>query len=486
MSPEIREQYFVPDTNVYLSDPAAIESFGAKDPTTTRNTVVLPMQVLAELDSKKGEMDSARGFAARETLRKLKEYIQMSDGGSLIDGIEIAPGHLIQSSIQLSSGRDITDRFGDKPDNRIIQVVSDMRSRNRNTQFVTNDSGAYIMASSLGFEVDTWRDVESLEDPAQAYKGWREVSVDPNEYHSNIKTASTLEVGSIDADLSGLQPNEYVIFAGENIGSLHSRQLPSAFKHRDGILHKVFPADDQVSPVKPKNILQHCYMDALRDDEIGVVFVIGEAGTAKTYLATDAALALAFGDEAMANRGHNSVGHSGGSSAYNKFQRLLITRPAVFEKDNTVDIGALPGDLGEKMAPWVAPIYDQIEQLAEGYHLDEDIVETLKAERKLEILVTSHMRGRSLAKCFWIYDEAQNASPFQLRTAMTRVGEGTKMILTGDPKQCDIKGMDAVRNNSLIGANEKWKDYKGSATIYFDRPEFVVRSGLAREAIRRM
>ncbi len=473
-----KEQYFVPDTNIFLSDPTAIDQFKPQDK-NIRNTVVLPMQVIAEIDEKKNESHSDRGFAARETLRLLKERIRES-GSNLLQGVDLEPNYRIIASTNLSQGTDVIDAHDNTPDSRIIQVVSDLQRAGHKTTFVTNDTGAYVIANALGLHTESWREKE-VEATVEPYKGWRALEIDPNLFFDKVHhNRGEVEVKHLPMDgLEGLLPNEFVIFTGNRVET-------TALRHIDGRLHRLYHYEGRQSKVKAKNVLQQCYMDVLRDEDIDVVFCMGEAGTAKTYLATDAAIELCFTDEVARNAGKRPIAHHTGDEL-REFAKLLITRPAVNENNrDVVDLGAIPGDLTDKMMPWVAPIYDQIEQLAETYKIDADMIEDLKKEGLLEILVTTHMRGRSLTNAYWVLDEGQNTSFFQLRTAMTRVGEGTKMVLTGDPKQCDLKGIADRKNNSLVIANERWKSYKGAATIYFQGSEYVVRSRLAQEAVNRM
>lgn len=461
----MREQYKVLDTNILLADRYALESFRPKSGDTT-NYAVISLQTLSELDKFRKET-SERGKAAREVLKKIKD-MKEKYGGSLYSGIKVEENYVIMGSLVFDSQRktDITEKVKDHHDKAVLQLSQNLRDIGKDVELITTDTGAYDIADALGIPVSTWRDFEkgmprTLD---EAYKGWRFVETERKCLEKLLKTGFT---NPEDIGINGLMPNEFVIF--------HGHQLPQTMtiykeKQRTLRLIKDFSQEVKIPENSFKaseiNILQQCYIHALRSPEINLVFAIGVAGTSKTFWATYVGVEQTFSDESAI------------------YKTLLITHPNVPTIDSN-DIGFLPGEMGEKMGPWVSSISDQIEQVAEVFEISSDLLEYIKKEKRLEILPTMYVRGRSLPKRFWIIDEAQNVTRPLLKTLITRIGNKSKVVVTGDPEQCDLKGVDAA-TNTIVWANEKFKDYEKSATIFFPDETWCVRSELAKEAIKRL
>lgn len=238
-----------------------------------------------------------------------------------------------------------------------------------------------------------------------------------------------------------LYANEYVLPKGGRLQKYDGSKMVNLCK------------DNKVFGIRHKNVEQKCALDALLDDNIKLVTLSGRAGTGKTLLAIAAGLEKTI--------------------TTNKFQKLLVSRPIVAMGD---DVGYLPGDLNEKLSPWMQPIFDNIDFL---FDIDgEGKAESwkdLEAEGLLKLEALTYIRGRSIPNQFMIIDEAQNLTPHEVKTIITRVGEGTKIILTGDPDQIDNRKCDSV-DNGLSYVIEKFKDYKIAAHITLTKGE---RSELA-------
>lgn len=473
-------RYTVLDTNLLLEDPKALTSFIPENSDDT-NTVVIPLSVLRELDKFKGERNTGRGYNANRALKKIKELSQ-SSGSNMYEGIRVQDNYFLQSSACLEEKFSEHDpMIGDVHDKDLLRVAKYLHEQHDNVSLITNDTGVYDIAGSLGMDVRTWEKFELGEE--EPYKGWRYVEIDRetfDKFDENKKLDPT-EIG-----IEDLQPNEFVIF--------HGFQVPETPSIRDqnGDLTRLFFYENRLltdKQLSPRNPLQQCYMHALRDPNIDLVFSIGEAGTSKTFLATDAGIELCFSNYGCDDRlgKLNDINPHYRELIKSKkldegyvYSKFMLTRPVMNE-----ELGSLPGNLEEKMEPWLAAVQDQFKQLWKSYNITDDQVESFKENKTLDILATHHMRGRSLPNVFWIIDEAQNAYHSEFYTALTRCGENSKVVMTGDPTQCDLKGMNAV-TNPIVWFNERFKDSNNTATIYFDRSEFCERGRLAQHTIEKL
>jgi PhoH-like ATPase len=409
---------FVLDTNVLLHDPRAIFSF--KD-----NTVIIPIYVLEEIDHFKKEL-SERGRNAREVARRLDEF--RSNGGNLAEGIPLEAG----GSLRVELGkRNLPEalKASQIVDNFILGVGLEVRDRDTSipTVLVTKDVNLRIRADSLGLKADDYLaekiDVEEL------YSGNGEVEVPGTQIDEFYQSGAV----SLNGEAQHLYANQYLLLRDRD-NSSHT-----ALGRYDGVQKKVAQIKklrEGVWGIRPRNKEQHYAMDLLLNDDVKLVTLVGKAGTGKTLLA------IAAGLQKCVEEG--------------VYQKLLVSRP-IFPLGK--DIGFLPGDIEEKLNPWMQPIYDNIELLL-GFS---------KAEKKegrshqelidlgyIEIEPLTYIRGRSIPNQYMIVDEAQNLTPHEVKTIITRVGENTKIILTGDPYQIDNPYVDAS-NNGLTTVVERFK-----------------------------
>jgi PhoH-like ATPase len=439
-------KHFVLDTNVLIHDPGAIFHFAD-------NEVVLPIFVLEEVDQFKKEA-SERGRNARELARLLDRL--RSEGGGLADGALLPNGGRLRvATAERTVPR--TLRESQVADYLILMVAVDVRNAHPNdaTIFVTKDVNLRIRADSLGltsmdFEAEERVNLEEL------YSGMTEVPA------SGVDVDAFFAQGTLDMAQfplkTPLYANQYVL--------LRDTESPShsALGRYDKTQNKLVQLKkirDGVWGIRPRNKEQHCALDLLMSDDIKLITLVGKAGTGKTMLA------LAAGLQKVVEE--------------NTYSKLLVSRP-IFPLGR--DVGYLPGDLEQKLNPWMQPIYDNVEFL----------MGLSKPERKggssgrsyhelidlgfIEIEPLTYIRGRSIPNQFIIVDEAQNLTPHEVKTIITRVGESTKIVLTGDPYQIDNPYVDAT-SNGLTTIVEKFKGEPVAGHVTLSKGE---RSPLAELA----
>ena len=409
---------FVLDTNVLLHDPMAIFKF-------QDNRVFVPITVIEELDHFKKDLNML-GRNAR-TVSKFIDRIRKT--GSLADGIPLEHGGILRVAFDGEGARLLpAELSGNREDNQILAVALGVRVRDQETPVVvvSKDTNLRIKADALGLRAEDYEsdrvDIEEL------YQGFRDVAVDK----AWIDAYYAAGDGALPEEADDPYPNEYLIL--KDAGS-----QASALGKYDATRKKVraIPAfKDDVWGIRPRNKEQQFALDVLLDDSVKLVTLAGKAGTGKTLLAIAAGLRKTSDEEA--------------------YQRLLVSRP-VFPMGK--DIGFLPGDVEEKLKPWMQPIFDNVEYLF-GYNRRKR--QGLRGYQELinlgilEIEPLTYIRGRSIPNQYIIIDEAQNLSPHEVKTILTRAGENSKVVLTGDPYQIDNPFVDSA-SNGLSCIVEKFK-----------------------------
>lgn len=409
---------FVLDTNVLLFDPMAIQKFGAND-------VVIPITVIEEIDRFKREMSengrNARQFSRlMDQIRKtgtLSQGVKLNNGATLL--VELAPGGPLPPELS-----------GDRPDNRILATAMNLRKTGpkRPVIFVTKDTNLRIKADALGMEAEDYEPTNLHSE--ELYSGVTNLNVEPqmvDEFYAQKK---------IQLKDAQLRPNQYVILKDST--NPHHTAMGRYSKEIDCIVPIYKPAEG-LWGIFPKNAEQSFAIDMLLNDDIKLVSLVGKAGTGKTLLAIAAGLAKTV-DEGV-------------------FHRLLVSRP-VFPLGK--DIGFLPGDIEEKLNPWMQPIYDNIDFLFGASQVKARRgagkgCQELMNQGLLNIEPLTYIRGRSIPQQFMIVDEAQNLTPHEIKTIITRAGDGTKIVLTGDCFQIDNPYVDS-NNNGLAYVVERMKD----------------------------
>ncbi|MFA6914996.1 MAG: PhoH family protein [Parachlamydiales bacterium] len=419
---------FVLDTNVLLHDPESITKF-------PRHQIVIPVTVLEELDKLKRSPNEL-GRNARAVFRFL-DSLQTLGTGNLHTGVRLPNNSLIR--IKMEAHHEYPQLSPAINDNKIILAAYELHEKGERVVFVSKDFAARIKAEAIGLMA---QDYENLKFAYEAiYKGIRKINVPKHDIDLFYKDSS------LTPPESDFSPNEYCI--------LTSPENTSAVAKYNSKSNKIEPLL-QTRPlwgIKPRNVEQKIAMDILLRDDIKLVTMMGPAGTGKTLIALAVALHKVF-DEGI-------------------YTRILVSRPIM---PLGRDIGYLPGTKEEKLTPWMQPIYDNLEFLCDS--TSQEPSETLRwvtSSEKIEMEAVTYIRGRSLPKMYIIVDEAQNLTPHEVKTIISRAGEGTKVILTGDATQIDNPYLDKD-SNGLTYTIGKFKDHALFGHIFLEKTE---RSELA-------
>jgi PhoH-like ATPase len=423
------------DTSVLVHDPQALKVFQDND-------IVIPLAVVEEIDGHKKRQDevgrNARWVSA--FLDKLRTVGHLDTGVPLGDN---------RGSIRVELNHQLIDRLPaaldrTKVDNRIIAVALALKESSPDPVIlVTKDINMRIKADALGIAADDYQtDKIQIE---EVYTGTATVKVNPELIDRFYADGSVL-IQEVE-----LEPNQMVILEDE-FGS--SKSALGRHLQNGKVVLLRFGNQDPFG-LKARNKEQKFALELLLDDEIRIVTLIGRAGTGKTLLALAAGLQKVVEDS--------------------RYRRLSVARPVI---PMGHDLGFLPGDIDEKLRPWMQPIYDNLEFLFSNRDQNEKIdqlVNSLKGLGVLELEALTYIRGRSIPDQFVIVDETQNLSPHEVKTVVTRAGEGTKIIFTGDPYQIDHPYLDS-NSNGLTYLVEKFKHEKIAGHITLVKGE---RSDLA-------
>ena len=431
---------YILDTNVLLHDPQALFHF-------EENDVVIPITVVEEIDGFKKDL-SEIGRNARQISRFLDG---LRRNGHLVGGVDLEKGGMLTVALYAEDAmRRLPPELRiDRGDNRILAVALEMKEKCAcPVVFVTKDTNLRIKADAVGLTAEDYEsDKVSID---ELYSGTAEVMVD--------KDAVDRFYGQGFLDLEGdYVANQCITLVEEanpshtGIGRYHAalgRLQPLIRTPKEGVWG-----------IHPRNREQQFAFDLLLNEDIQLVTLVGKAGTGKTLLAIAAGL-LKTADEGS-------------------YSRLLVSRP-VFPLGK--DLGFLPGDVEEKLAPWMQPIFDNVELLLGA--VEERGGKRKRGYRELvdmgimEIEALTYIRGRSIPKQYMIVDEAQNLTPHEIKTIITRAGEGTKIVLTGDPYQIDNPYVDSS-SNGLTYVVEKFKSQEIAGHVTLTKGE---RSCLAELA----
>lgn len=409
---------YVLDTNVLLHDPQALYRF-------EENDLVIPMTVIEEIDRFKKDL-SETGRNARHFSRMID---QLRSQGDLVAGVQLETGGCLKVELYTEDHlKSLPPELqNDRGDNRILAVALALRNGKDNpVVFVTKDTNLRIKADVVGLKAEDYAsDKVSIDD---LYSGTADLIV------SRESVDAFYEQGFLDVQ-EELKANQCI--------TLIDAENPShtALGRYNRGLQRVLPLvrapKDGLWGIQPRNREQQFAFDLLLSEDVQLVSLVGMAGTGKTLLA------IAAGLFKSADEGH--------------YSRLLVSRP-IFPLGR--DLGFLPGDVEEKLSPWMQPIFDNVELLLGSV---EEQGKRKRGHKELvdlgllEIEPLTYIRGRSIPKQYMIVDEAQNLTPHEIKTIITRAGEGTKIVLTGDPYQIDNPYIDSS-SNGLSFSVEKFKD----------------------------
>lgn len=411
---------YVLDTNVYLTDAESIMSF-------SNNDILVPLKVLDEIDKHKKRQDVV-GAQARSIIRKLD---QLRSKGNLFKGVRLDKGKGIikvksYNPLCLPDDLDLEDA-----DNQIIATaLSEMdQSPSRKVVMVSRDINMRVKCDALGITTEDYQVEQVVARSDDLYSGTAEILVDEqtiDEFYEGKKVI---------LDHKGLNPNQFVMLVSN---SNPKKAALARYKSPEDPITKV----QQVSAwdTRPRNKEQQYALNLLMDPAVPVVSLIGKAGSGKTLLALAAGLEQTLG-----------------TSTYKK---MVVTKPV---EPVGKDIGFLPGTLEEKMMPWLAPIQDNLQFLMGD---DKMTLDMYHEKGQIEVEAMTFIRGRSISNAFIVIDEVQNMTQHEIKTVLTRVGEGTKIVLTGDIEQIDNVYIDATNNGlSYVVERLKSESITGHVTL---------------------
>ena len=454
---------YILDTNVLFYDPESLFGFGD-------GIVGIPVEVLEELDKFKTD-SSQRGHNCREVIRHLDHF---RTRGSLREGVTLDNGGILKVVFDGEKSEECSIPFKDRiVDNKILSSTFCLKTKGYDVKFVSKDINARVKADVLGIETIDY--VKEALPTEQVYKGWRIIRVPAvqlkQEFPEELKQLTDMET---------LVCNEFVI--------LESQHNPFNYRLFRYLSNGQFKSVDAIPikwSLKPKNVQQLMALDLLLDPNIQLISLIGPAGTGKTFLALLAGLHQVLIEQ--------------------RYEKILVSRPVI---PLGPDIGYLPGDMQEKLFSWMQPVYDNMEFIIHYANAEQlsaqrnnepresryfkgrkqrnrklitqfiPSLNDLIKERRVSLEAITYMRGRSIPYQFIIIDEVQNLTPHEVKTLITRVGEGSKIILAGDPHQIDSAYLD-FSSNGLVVATNKFKGQNIFGVVYLEISE---RSELSRVA----
>ncbi len=429
---------FILDTNILLFDPHSFFQFGNHD-------VVIPMVVVEEIDRFKRDVS--------ENGRHARLFSRLMDGlrkqGELARGVALPQGGVLTIAL---GGDDLPVELPmDAVDNRILSLALKLQKENvdRKVVFVTKDINLRIKADVLGILAEDYQGTDR--EPEALYSGIKTIEVQTQALEAFYQHKKL----GLEALGVALKPNQYVILKDPSC-SQHTAM--ARYSQALEAVVSIFKPVEGLWGIFPKNAEQAFAMDALLNDDIKLVSLVGKAGTGKTLLAIAAGLVKTV-----------DAGF---------YRRLLVSRP-VFPLGK--DIGFLPGNIEEKLNPWMQPIYDNIDFLfavmqkgKKRFHGCQELFQ----QGLLQVEPLTYIRGRSIPQQYFIVDESQNLTPHEIKTIVTRAGDGTKIVLTGDSCQIDNPYVDSV-NNGLVYLVDRFQDESIAAHVTLTRGERSVLSELA-------
>ncbi len=465
------KKIYVLDTNVIVHDPYAFKNFEGVH-------VGIPAVVLEELDTFKRE-GTDRGRNAREFIRQLDALRQT---GSLRYGVTMENGSVLRILFVPEGIKDLPFRM-DEEDNKILLAAMCLKDEGYDVKFISKDLNARVKADALGIFAEDYLKEYVTED--EFYKGC--IIVDVPAFELKSEHPGILQNFAKEANLT---VNEFVLMRSQ-----HNPYNHRIFRYVGA--NKFIPvyAPRFKWPLESRNPQQTMALNLLMDESISFVTLLGPAGTGKTFLALLAGLDMVLMKD--------------------DYRKMLVSRPVV---PLGRDVGYLPGTLEEKLHSWMLPIYDNMEfimhsirpikheeALNDGHHPQRKKgkrhhhtngngngrkkdkigiapVDELVHSGKLSLEAITYMRGRSIPYQFILIDEAQNLTPHEVKTIVTRVGEGSKVVLVGDPYQIDSPYLD-FSSNGLVTASEKFKGQKIFGSVYLSTSERSELSKVAGEIL---
>ena len=428
---QMAKKIYVLDTSVCLTDFNAITSFA-------NNDILIPLKVLEEVDNHKQRQDGV-GVNARGFIRLLDS---LREKGSLIKGVRLGKGKGLLSVCDYNSSC-VPESFDlSVPDNQIIATaISHIHTqselpRPKKVILVSRDINMRVKCDAVGISAQDYINEKVVSDRTDMYTGFSTLLVDDQLIDQFYEGEDIhLPEGS-----GKFYPNEYIMLVSS---SNEKKTAIAKYKSEAEKLLKVAECNGGKKKaawgVKPRNKEQGFALNLLRDPDVHIISLVGKAGSGKTLLALSAGL-----EQVLEGQG--------------KYNHLIVSRSV---QPMGKDIGFLPGTMEDKMMPWIAPIRDNLKYLMGN---DKGALDSYIGQGVIEIEALTYIRGRSIPNAFIIIDEAQNLTTHELKTIITRVGEGTKIVLTGDIEQIDNVYVDEF-SNGLTYAVEKFKEYDLSGHV---------------------
>lgn len=453
---------YIIDTNVIIHDPQSIFGFAGA-------TLTIPMMVLEELDTFKND-NSERGRNVREAIRLLD---MLRGQGSLRDGVPLDNGGILRV-VMLDPRKECSRKLdAEVPDNYILNLAGCLKDEGYEVEIVSKDLNLRVKADVIGIKSSDYLKDEIS--PEHFYKGWITFQV------PSIQLKKPIPQDLIELSHEyNFSLNEYAVVEAQN--NPHVYRL---FRYIGNNTFKAIEPPPLHWGIEPRNVQQLIALDLLFDESIQLVTLLGPAGTGKTFLTLVAGLHKLLVDQT--------------------YEKILISRPVV---PLGADIGYLPGSLSEKLHSWMQPIYDNMELIVHianssqqqhvgSFEVEEEAdprykkngkkpqkraafptLDELIYRRKLSLEAITYMRGRSIPYQFIFIDEVQNLTPHEVKTIISRVGEGSKIILTGDPYQIDSPYLDFI-SNGLMVASQRFRGQQIFGTAFLETSERSELSKLA-------
>lgn len=441
-----QKKNYVLDTNVLLLDPESIFSFD-------ENNIYIPLVVIKELDSKKKERGSL-GYSARQVVRSLNDLVK-DDINLCQKGVKLRNGGTL---FIVSPDKDfVTDFSIDNNDDEIAKTALWLKSKKKpNVVIVSRDLAFRLKCNALNIYTEDYRKIKAEKEFLEGGIAEHYVS------HGVIDALYNDHDGhGLDDDDRLLVPNERAVFLSE----MNPKQGALVYKCPLGVVRAV-NTPKEVWGVTPRDAEQKLLMDALLDDDVKVVFIMGASGSGKTLLTLAAGL-------------HRVI-----EGKQKDYHQLLVAKPIADMGDNA--LGFAPGSIDEKLSQWFGSVYDNLEHLSK-YKKGNAGSKTWKDYQQMgyvDFLPLHSIRGRTIQNRFIFLDEAQNTSVHEITSIITRVGEGSKIIISGDPNQIDRPHLDSLSNGLVYAAEAFSNDEDGqkiSCTIKLTKSK---RSEVAKVAVR--
>jgi len=435
-----KKKNYVLDTSVYLTDADSIFKF-------SNNDIFVPLKVLEEIDNHKKRQDSV-GVNARKIIRNLDV---LREKGSLQKGVRISKGKGLLRVVSYECLQGSTfppDLDIQIPDHIIIATAKTIQNEmpGRKTIVVSRDINMRVICDAVGISAETYDTEKAVTSSEELYTGFVEHLVD-DQFIDRFYAGEEVLIPK--DEVSGKwHPAQYILLVSNaNQKKTAIARFDSHFNPLRKIVH------DRLIDwhINSRNKEQAFAIDLLMDPDIKIVTLVGRAGSGKTLCAIAAGLQQTIG------------------LRENHYSRLIVSRPV---EPLGRDIGFLPGTMEEKMLPWLKPIQDNLQFLLGN---DKNALQMYMEKGKIEVEALTYIRGRSIADAFIIIDEAQNLTMHEVKTIITRIGDGTKVVLTGDIEQIDNSYVNEI-SNGLAHAVEKFKEFSIAGHVTFKKGE---RSELA-------